>query len=44
MAGTLELFYSFQLWAGRVEFMTLVALIVEVVAALVPRPRPKERS
>ena len=44
MAGTLELFYIFQMWAGRLEFMTLFALIVEVVASLVPRPRPKERS
>lgn len=43
-AGTLELFYIFQMWAGRLEFMTLFALIVEVVASLVPRPRPKERS
>ena len=38
------LFYIFQMWAGRLEFMTLFALIVEVVASLVPRPRPKERS
>ena len=27
MAGTLELFYIFQMWAGRLEFMTLFALI-----------------
>ena len=44
MPGTLELLYIFQMWAGRLEFVTLLALIVEVVASLVPRPRPKERS
>ena len=44
MPMSLELFYIFQMWAGRLEFMTLFALIVEVVASLVPRPRPKERS
>ena len=44
MSPSLEAFYIFQMWAGRLEFMTLFALIVEVVASLVPRPRPKERS
>ncbi len=37
MAPTLELFYIFQMWAGRLEFVTLLALIAEVCTSLVPR-------
>lgn len=44
MPGTLELLYIFQMWAGRLEFVTLLALIVEVAATLVPRPRARRRS
>lgn len=43
MPATLELFYIFQMWAGRLEFVTLLALVVEVVASVIPRPRPKDR-
>lgn len=38
----LELVYIFQMWAGRLEFVTLLALIVEIVVSL--KPRKKVRS
>ena len=41
MPATLELFYILQMWAGRLEFVTLLALIVEVGASLVPRVKPR---
>lgn len=37
MPVTLEIFYIFQMWAGRLEFVTLLALIVEIVVSLNPR-------
>lgn len=37
MPPTLELFYIVQMWAGRLEFVTLLALIVEIVVSLNPR-------
>ena len=36
MPMTLELFFIFEMWAGRLEFLTLIALIVQIVATLVP--------
>ena len=39
MPMSLELFYIFQMWAGRLEFVTLLALIVEVAASFLPRKR-----
>ena len=42
MAGTLELFYIFQMWAGRLEFVTLLALLVEIVVSFNPRRRAKQ--
>ena len=39
MPATLELFYILQMWAGRLEFVTLLALIVEVIVSLKPRKR-----
>ena len=33
----LELMYMFQMWAGRLEFVTLLALIVQIVVSFVPR-------
>lgn len=39
MPATLELFYIFQMWVGRLEFVTLLALIVEVVASVIPRKK-----
>ncbi|MCI2240957.1 TrkH family potassium uptake protein [Adlercreutzia faecimuris] len=37
MPMSLELFYIFQMWAGRLEFVTLLALVVEVAASFIPR-------
>ena len=37
MPVTLELFYMLEMWAGRLEFLTLIALIVKVVVSLNPR-------
>lgn len=37
MPITLELFYIFEMWAGRLEFVTLLALLVEVVVSVLPR-------
>ena len=44
MPVTLELFYMLQMWAGRLEFVTLLALAVEVVASIVPRRIPGRRE
>lgn len=43
----LELFYILQMWAGRLEFLTFLALFVKVAASVVPRrrnPRPLRRQ
>lgn len=37
MPVSLELFYMLEMWAGRLEFLTLIALIVEIVVTLDPR-------
>lgn len=37
MPFTLELFYIFQMWVGRLEFLTLLAFIVQVVVSLTPK-------
>lgn len=37
MPPSLELFYMFQMWAGRLEFVTLLALIAEIVVSFSPR-------
>ena len=44
MPATLELFYILQMWAGRLEFMTLFALIVEIGASFIPRSKGRLRS
>lgn len=41
MPVTLELFYIFQMWAGRLEFIAFVALVVEIAASILPRRRVK---
>ena len=41
MPPTLELFYIFQMWAGRLEFVTLLALVVEVAVSLMPRGKTR---
>ena len=42
MPPTLELFYIFQMWAGRLEFVTLLALVVEMVVSVTPSITPRE--
>lgn len=37
MPPGLEIFYMFQMWAGRLEFVTLLALIVQIALSFVPR-------
>lgn len=37
MPVTLELFYILEMWVGRLEFMTLLALVVQIVATALPR-------
>ncbi len=44
MPPTLEAVYIFQMWAGRLEFITLLALIVEVVVSIDPRRFRRFRS
>lgn len=39
MPWTLEAFYIFQMWAGRLEFITLLALIVEIIVSFTPKRR-----
>lgn len=34
----LEAFYIFEMWAGRLEFLTLLALIAKVAVSVVPAP------
>ena len=36
MSWPLELFYLFEMWAGRLEFVTLLALIVQIVVSATP--------
>lgn len=43
MPVTLELFYIFQMWAGRLEFVTLLALVVEMVVSVAPRGKTGAR-
>lgn len=43
MPAVLECVYIFMMWAGRLEFVTLLALIVKVVVSFVPR-RARLRS
>lgn len=37
MSSGLEIFYIFQMWAGRLEFVTFLAILVEIVISLDPR-------
>lgn len=39
MSPSLEAFYIFQMWAGRLEFVTLLAILAEIIASLAPRKR-----
>ncbi len=42
MPPTLEIFYIFQMWAGRLEFIALLALAAEILFSLIPRTRMKK--
>ena len=37
MSPSLELFYIAQMWAGRLEFVTLLALVAEIIVSLNPK-------
>ena len=39
MSPSLEAFCIFQMWAGRLEFVTLLAVLAEIIASLAPRKR-----
>ena len=39
MSPSLEAFYIFQMWAGRLEFVALLAVLAEIIASLAPRKR-----
>ena len=39
MSPSLEALYIFQMWAGRLEFVTLLAVLAEIIASLAPRKR-----
>lgn len=41
MSPSLEGFYIFQMWAGRLEFVTLLAVLAEIAVSIVPRRRVK---
>ena len=36
MAWPLELFYLFEMWAGRLEFLTLIAVLIQIVVSITP--------
>lgn len=44
MPVSLEVIYMFQMWAGRLEFVTLLALIVEVIVSFTPRRRNRTKD
>lgn len=37
MSRSLELFYLFEMWAGRLEFVTLIALIIQIIVSATPK-------
>ena len=43
MSPSLEAFYIFQMWAGRLEFVTLLAVLAEIIASLAPRKRVRRQ-
>ncbi len=43
MPATLQLFYMLEMWAGRLEFVTLLALIAQFVVSAYPRRWVKRR-
>lgn len=43
MPASLEIVYILEMWAGRLEFITLIALVVKVVVSLKPQRKAGER-
>ena len=41
MPEVLKVLYIFDMWAGRLEFVTLIALLTSIVASFVPKRRVK---
>lgn len=41
MPASLEIFYIFQMCVGRLEFITLLAFVAQIIASVIPRPKPK---
>ena len=41
MPNGLEIIYIFEMWLGRLEFIAILAMVVEMLAFLVPRRRSK---
>ena len=39
MPTWLELVYVLEMWAGRLEFITLIALVVKIAVSVVPHRR-----
>lgn len=37
MSPSLELFYLFEMWAGRLEFVTFITLIIQIVVSIPPK-------
>ena len=37
MSPSLEVFYIFEMWAGRLEFVTLLALIIQIIVSITPK-------
>ncbi len=42
MPITLELFYIFEMWVGRLEFVTLLALVAQIVVSVLPKRKARE--
>lgn len=43
MPASLEIVYILLMWAGRLEFVTFLALVVEIAVSIVPRRRVKKQ-
>ena len=43
MPDPLKVLYIFDMWAGRLEFVTLIALVISIVASVRPRRRVRGR-
>ena len=37
MPAPLEIFYILEMWAGRLEYVTLIALLAKIVMSVIPR-------